>query len=145
MADGPLAGLRVLDVSTVLAGPLSCQILGDYGADVIKVEHPGRGDSFRTHGRQKDGQGLWWKSVSRNKRHIGLYLGDPDGAEVFLRLADTADVVVENFRPGTLEKWGVGGTRCTPATPGWCWPGSPGSARRAPTGTGPASAPWPRP
>ncbi len=108
MADGPLAGLRVLDVSTVLAGPLSCQILGDYGADVIKVEHPGRGDSFRTHGRQKDGQGLWWKSVSRNKRHIGLYLGDPDGAEVFLRLADTADVVVENFRPGTLEKWGVG-------------------------------------
>ena len=108
MADGPLAGLRVLDVSTVLAGPLSCQILGDYGADVIKVEHPTKGDSFRTHGRQKDGQGLWWKSVSRNKRHIGLYLGDPDGAEVFLRLADTADVVVENFRPGTLEKWGVG-------------------------------------
>jgi crotonobetainyl-CoA:carnitine CoA-transferase CaiB-like acyl-CoA transferase len=107
-AGGPLAGLRVLDVSTVLAGPLSCQILGDFGADVIKVEHPTRGDSFRTHGRQKDGQGLWWKSVSRNKRHIGLYLGDPDGAEVFLRLADEADVVVENFRPGTLEKWGVG-------------------------------------
>ena len=107
-STGPLRGLRVLDVSTVLAGPLSCQILGDYGAEVIKVEHPERGDSFRTHGRQKDGHGLWWKSVSRNKRHIGLYLGDPDGADIFLRLAEHADVVVENFRPGTLEKWGVG-------------------------------------
>jgi crotonobetainyl-CoA:carnitine CoA-transferase CaiB-like acyl-CoA transferase len=105
---GPLQGLRVLDVSTVLAGPLGCQILGDYGAEVIKIEHPARGDSFRTHGRMKDGQGLWWKSVSRNKRHIGLYLGDPDGAELFLQLARDADVVVENFRPGTLEKWGVG-------------------------------------
>ena len=107
-SPGPLSGLRVLDVSTVLAGPLSCQILGDYGAEVIKIEHPQRGDSFRTHGRQKDGQGLWWKSVSRNKRHIGLYLGDPDGAALFLDLAERADVVVENFRPGTLEKWGVG-------------------------------------
>ncbi len=103
-----LSGLRVIDLSTVLAGPLACQVLGDYGAEVVKVEHPQRGDSFRTHGRAKDGHGLWWKQVSRNKRHVGLYLGDPDGAELFLRLAATADVVVENFRPGTLEKWGVG-------------------------------------
>lgn len=106
--SGPLRGLRVVDLSTVLAGPLACQVLGDYGAEVVKVEHPQRGDSFRTHGRAKDGHGLWWKQVSRNKRHVGLYLGDPDGAELFLRLAATADVVVENFRPGTLEKWGVG-------------------------------------
>ncbi|MCP4436982.1 MAG: CoA transferase [Actinomycetia bacterium] len=105
---GPLAGLKVIDLSTVLAGPLTAQILGDYGADVIKVEHPERGDSFRTHGPSRDGHGLWWKSVSRNKRCIGLYLGDPDGAEVFRNLAAEADVVIENFRPGTLERWGVG-------------------------------------
>jgi len=104
---GPLTGLRVLDVSTVLAGPLTCQILGDYGADVIKVEHP-RGDSMRGHGRTKDGIPLWWKMIARNKRCIGLYLGDPDGAEVFRRLVATADVVVESFRPGTLERWGLG-------------------------------------
>jgi len=105
---GPLAGLRVIDLSTVLAGPLAAQVLGDYGADVIKVEHPSSGDSFRSHGRTKDGVGLWWKSVSRNKRCIGLYLGDPECAAIFLRLAADADVVIENFRPGTLERWGIG-------------------------------------
>jgi crotonobetainyl-CoA:carnitine CoA-transferase CaiB-like acyl-CoA transferase len=104
---GPLSGLRVLDVSTVLAGPLACQILGDYGAEVIKIEHP-RGDSMRGHGRSKDGVPLWWKMVARNKRCVGLYLGDPDGAEVFRRLVATADVVVESFRPGTFERWGLG-------------------------------------
>jgi crotonobetainyl-CoA:carnitine CoA-transferase CaiB-like acyl-CoA transferase len=104
---GPLAGLRVLDVSTVLAGPLTCQILGDYGADVIKVEHP-RGDSMRGHGRSKDGIPLWWKMISRNKRCVALYLGDPEGAEIFRRLVATADVVVESFRPGTFERWGLG-------------------------------------
>lgn len=105
---GPLEGLRVLDVSTVLAGPLVCQILGDFGADVIKIEHPARGDSMRGHGHSKDGQGLWWKMIGRNKRTVGLYLGDPDGAKIFLDLVRTADVVVENFRTGTLEKWGLG-------------------------------------
>jgi crotonobetainyl-CoA:carnitine CoA-transferase CaiB-like acyl-CoA transferase len=106
-ASGPLSGVRVLDVSTVLAGPFACQILGDYGAEVIKIEHP-RGDSMRGHGRDKDGIPLWWKMVSRNKRCVGLYLGDPDGADVFRKLAATADVVVESFRPGTLERWGLG-------------------------------------
>jgi crotonobetainyl-CoA:carnitine CoA-transferase CaiB-like acyl-CoA transferase len=106
MSDGPLSGLRVLDLSTVLAGPLACQILGDFGAEVIKLEHP-RGDSMRGHGRVKDGIPLWWKMISRNKRTVGLYLGDPDGAEAFKALVKTADVVVESFRPGTLEKWGL--------------------------------------
>jgi crotonobetainyl-CoA:carnitine CoA-transferase CaiB-like acyl-CoA transferase len=105
---GPLAGLRVIDVSTILAGPLTCQVLGDFGADVIKVEHPRHGDGMRNHGHSKDGVPLWWKVLSRNKRTVGLYLGDPEGAELFLRLVETADVVVENFRPGTLERWGVG-------------------------------------
>jgi crotonobetainyl-CoA:carnitine CoA-transferase CaiB-like acyl-CoA transferase len=106
MADGPLSGLRILDLSTVLAGPLTCQILGDFGAEVIKIEHP-RGDSMRGHGRVKDGIPLWWKMISRNKRTVGLYLGDPEGAEAFKALVATADVVVESFRPGTLEKWGL--------------------------------------
>ncbi len=108
MEDGPLTGLRVLDVSTILAGPLCCQILGDQGAEVIKIEHPVAGDGMRGHGPSKEGVPLWWKEISRNKRTVGLSLSDPAGAEVFLRLAETADVLVENFRPGTLERWGVG-------------------------------------
>jgi len=107
MSGGPLTGLRVLDLSTVLAGPLACQILGDFGAEVIKIEHP-RGDSMRGHGPSKDGVPLWWKMLSRNKRTVGLYLGDPEGADIFRRLATTADVVIESFRPGTLERWGLG-------------------------------------
>jgi len=107
----PLDGLRVIDASTIIAGPLCCQILGDYGADVIKIEHPVAGDSMRGHGRQKDGLPLWWKEISRNKKTIGLDLSVADGQEVFRRLAATADVVVENFRPGTLERWGIGPDR----------------------------------
>ncbi|MGH2812797.1 MAG: CaiB/BaiF CoA transferase family protein [Actinomycetota bacterium] len=117
-AQGPLAGLRVIDASTVLAGPLCCQVLGDYGAEVIKLEHPERGDSMRGHGHSKNGQGLWWKILSRNKRCVGLYLGDPEGAEIFAALAAAADVVVENFRPGTLERWGVGYERLRQSNPG---------------------------
>jgi crotonobetainyl-CoA:carnitine CoA-transferase CaiB-like acyl-CoA transferase len=103
-----LEGLRVLDVSTILAGPLCCQILGDHGADVIKIEHPRAGDSMRGHGPSKDGVPLWWKEISRNKRTVALDLKSASGAEVMRRLAASADVLVENFRPGTLEKWGLG-------------------------------------
>jgi crotonobetainyl-CoA:carnitine CoA-transferase CaiB-like acyl-CoA transferase len=106
--DGPLTGLRVIDLATILAGPLTAQILGDYGADVIKIEHPTKGDGMRGHGLDKAGEPLWWKMISRNKRTLGLYLGDPEGAGVFRRLAKTADVIIENFRPGTLERWGLG-------------------------------------
>ena len=115
--QGPLAGLRVLDCSTILAGPLVCQILGDYGADVVKIEHPRRGDAMRGHGASVDGVGLWWKEIARNKRTVGLYLGDPEGAELLLRLVETADVLVENFRPGTLERWGLGWDRLREANP----------------------------
>lgn len=104
----PLDGLRVLDVSTILAGPLCCQLLGDYGAEVIKIEHPQHGDNMRGHGPSKDGVPLWWKEISRNKRTVAVDLKDPEGAAVFRKLAATADVVVENFRPGTLERWGIG-------------------------------------
>ncbi len=108
MQDGPLTGVRVLDVSTILAGPLCCRILGDHGAEVVKVEHPEAGDGMRGHGEAKDGTPLWWKEISRNKRTVGLKLSTPEGADLLLRLAATADVLVENFRPGTLERWGVG-------------------------------------
>ncbi|QGG40918.1 CoA transferase [Aeromicrobium yanjiei] len=104
----PLSGVRVLDVSTILAGPLCCQILGDFGADVVKIEHPVHGDNMRGHGASKDGVPLWWKEISRNKRAVALDLKAPGGAEVFRRLAAEVDIVVENFRPGTLERWGLG-------------------------------------
>lgn len=105
---GPLAGVRVLDISTVYAGPLAGQLLGDFGADVIKIEHPTMGDPLRTHGPSKDGVGLWWKMVSRNKRCAALNLSSADGADLFKQLVAEADVVIENFRPGTLERWGLG-------------------------------------
>lgn len=117
-ATGPLAGIRVLDCSTILAGPFVCQILGDFGADVIKIEHPDRPDGMRGHGRSVDGHGLWWKEISRNKRTIGLYLGDPQGAEVLLDLVRGSDVLVENFRPGTLERWGLSWEVLCEANPG---------------------------
>ncbi len=104
----PLDGVHVLDCATLFAGPLCATILADFGADVLKIEHPGRGDPARTHGPAKDGIGLWWKMLARNKRCITLYLGSPEGRDLFLRLVDNADVVIENFRPGTFEKWGLG-------------------------------------
>src|SRR4051795_5636524 len=104
---GPLAGIRVLDVSTVYAAPITAMLLGDYGADVIKVEHP-KGDPARTHGWNREGHGLWWKVISRNKRTVTLDLGQPEGADLLRRLAGQADVLVENFRPGVMEKWGLG-------------------------------------
>jgi crotonobetainyl-CoA:carnitine CoA-transferase CaiB-like acyl-CoA transferase len=115
--DGPLAGLRVLDLATIYAGPLAAQLLGDFGAEVIKVEHPSRPDGLRGHGRQQDGIGLWWKMVARNKRTLGLDLSDPDGAAILLRLAATADVIIESFRPGTLERWGLGYEQLSAANP----------------------------
>ena len=102
-----LAGIKVLDVATLFAGPFLATILGDFGAEVIKIEHP-NGDPSRGHGYQKNGIPLWWKMLSRNKQAVSLYLGDPKGQELFLKLARQADVVIENFRPGTLERWNVG-------------------------------------
>ena len=107
---GPLDGIRVLDVATLFAGPLVATFLGDFGADVIKIEHP-KGDPVRTHGHSKDGVPLWWKMLGRNKRTITLDLSLPEGQELFLELVRTADVLVENFRPGTLERWNIGPER----------------------------------
>ena len=102
--NGPLAGYRVIDAATVYAGPLAATMLGDFGAEVIKVEHP-MGDSARTHGWRKQGKGLWWKTLGRNKRTVTAKLSDPVGRDLFLDLVRTADVLIENFRPGVFEKW----------------------------------------
>ncbi|GLF94240.1 CaiB/BaiF CoA transferase family protein [Streptomyces yaizuensis] len=120
--DGPpattaLGGLRVLDLATLFAGPLAATLLGDFGADVIKVEHPNRPDPSRGHGPARDGVGLWWKLLGRNKRTITLDLSDPGGRDTLLRLAATADVVIENFRPGTLERWGLGWAELSAVNP----------------------------
>jgi crotonobetainyl-CoA:carnitine CoA-transferase CaiB-like acyl-CoA transferase len=104
---GPLHGIRVLDISTVYAAPITAMLLGDFGADVIKVEHP-RGDPARSHGASKEGHGLWWKVISRNKRCVTLNLGAPEGQQILRELVLDADVLVENFRPGVLEEWGLG-------------------------------------
>jgi len=106
----PLCDLRVIDLSTVIAGPNCARYLGDFGADVIKVEHPVTGDSLRNMAWRypRDGSGMWWKLVNRNKRTVALDLKAPTDLDVFLRLIDDADVLVENFRPGTLERLGIG-------------------------------------
>src|SRR5579862_2192295 len=106
-SHGPLEGLRVVDCATLFAGPLVATLMGDFGADVIKVEHP-TGDPLRNMGAKKDGHGLWWKTAARNKRCITLDLKSGEDAELFKSLVADADVLVENFRTGTLESWGLG-------------------------------------
>ncbi|MFK0021969.1 CaiB/BaiF CoA transferase family protein [Streptomyces sp. NPDC090798] len=114
---GPLTGLRVLDLATLFAGPLAATMLGDFGAEVVKVEHPAKPDPSRGHGPSKDGVGLWWKLLGRNKRTITLDLSRAGGRATLLRLAATADVIIENFRPGTLEKWDLGWAELSAANP----------------------------
>ncbi len=104
---GPLAGLKVIDAAVLFAGPVIGTLLADFGADVIKVEHP-KGDALRTLGWQKDGVSLWWAFVSRNKRLVSIDFGEPEGAELLKELVKDADVLIESFRPGTFEKWGLG-------------------------------------
>ena len=108
VSPGPLSDLRVIDLATVIAGPGCARYLGDFGADVIKVERPG-GDTARDLGWKdpRDQESLWWKIVGRNKRTITLDLKDSDDLAVMLQLCDSADVLVENFRPGTLERLGL--------------------------------------
>lgn len=106
---GPLQGLRVIELGTLLAGPFCGQLLGDFGAEVIKVEPPGQGDPMRVWGREKaNGKSLWWPVVARNKKAITLDLRQERGQELLKDLVRKADFLLENFRPGTLEKWGLG-------------------------------------
>jgi len=107
-ANKPLKGVRVIDAGNMVAAPFATVLLADFGADVIKIEHPKYGDGQRKLEPIKNGIPLWWKSVSRNKRCITLDLGKPEGAALFKQLAKGQDVIVENYRPGTFEKWGIG-------------------------------------
>src|SRR5262245_39597099 len=108
MSSLPLSGVRVIDISSFLAGPMVAMFLADYGADVIKIERSGSGDEVRLWGHNKDGVGLYYKVLNRNKRSVTADLRTPLGVEIVKRLVRTADVVIENFRPGTLERWGLG-------------------------------------
>ena len=104
----PLDDLRVIELGTLLAGPFCGQLLGDFGAEVIKVEDPGAGDPMRQWGREKShGQSLWWPVVARNKKSVTANLRDPAGQEIIRGLVAKSDVLLENFRPGTLERWGL--------------------------------------
>ena len=117
-APQPLAGMRVLDISNFLAAPMAAMFLADFGAEVIKVERPGGGDEMRLWGNNKNGVGLYYKVVNRNKKSITLDLRTPFGRDTVLRLARESDLVIENYRPGTLEKWGLGYAMLSAANPG---------------------------
>ncbi|HET6152796.1 MAG TPA: CoA transferase [Marmoricola sp.] len=106
-AAGPLAGIRVLELGSFIAGPFAGQLLGDYGAEVVKIESTTSGDPMRRWGINLDGESLWWPIIARNKRSVALDLRDEDARVLLRRLVGEVDVVVENFRPGTLEAWGL--------------------------------------
>jgi formyl-CoA transferase len=106
-SSGPLDGVRVLELGSFIAGPFAGQLLGDYGADVIKVEAPGDGDAMRRWGVTRDGDSLWWPTIGRNKRSIVLDLRQASARQVAGSLAAQCDVVLENFRPGQLARWGL--------------------------------------
>jgi len=106
VTETPLAGLRVLELGAFIAGPFAGQLLGDLGAEVIKIEPPDGGDIMRRYGVRVDGRSLWWPAIARNKRSVAVDLRDPRGREIVRRIAARCDIVLENFKPGTLTKWG---------------------------------------
>ncbi|MCL4763750.1 MAG: CoA transferase, partial [Burkholderiales bacterium] len=116
--SGPLSGLRVLEMGALIAGPFCAKILAEFGADVIKIEPPGQGDPLRKWRYLRDGTSVWWHVQSRNKRSIAVDLRKPGGQAIARDLAQRADIVVENFRPGTLESWGLGYERLAADNPG---------------------------
>jgi formyl-CoA transferase len=118
-AAGPLADVRVVEMGQLLAGPFCGQLLADFGAEVIKLEDPAAGDPMRQWGREKPhGLSLWWPVIARNKKSVTLDLRHPEGQSLARRLLGAADVLVENFRPGTLERWGLGYDALAERNPG---------------------------
>ena len=106
-AAGPLSGIKVLDLGTMIAGPVAATLLGDFGAEVVKVEQPQGGDPMRGIGPFADGESLWFNVEGRNKKSLALDLRLAEGQALLRRLVEHADVLVENFRPGTMKKWGL--------------------------------------
>jgi len=117
-AARPLAGLKVLELGALIAGPFCAKILAEFGAEVIKIEPPGQGDPLRKWRYVKDGTSVWWHVQSRGKRSVALDLRKPEGQAIARKLALAADIVVENFRPGTMEEWGMGYDALAAANPG---------------------------
>ncbi|MFC4544098.1 CaiB/BaiF CoA transferase family protein [Halosolutus amylolyticus] len=115
---GPLDGLTVVEAGSMISGPTVGRFLADFGADVIKIEHPEHGDHIRNFGTQKDGIGMWHKYLSRNKRSVTLDVSSERGGTVFRDLVSEADVLIENFRPGTLERWNLGWETLSEENPG---------------------------
>lgn len=116
-ATGPLAGLKVIEMGQLIAGPFAAKTLGDFGADVVKIEPPGSGDPLRNWRLLKNGTSVWWQVQSRNKRSVALDLRKPDAQEIVRKLAAEADVLIENFRPGALEGWGLDPQKLVEANP----------------------------
>jgi len=114
---GPLAGLKVLELGQLIAGPFAAKTLADFGAEVVKVEPPGAGDPLRKWRLLKDGTSVWWQVQSRNKRSLALDLRAPEGQDIVRQLAGEADVLIENFRPGALEGWGLAPEQLMQANP----------------------------
>src|SRR5688572_26378172 len=108
LTPGALDGLRVIEMGQLIAGPFAGKTLGDFGAEVIKIEPPGSGDPLRNWRLLQDGTSVWWQVQSRNKRSIALDLRQAEGQAIARKLIAEADVLIENFRPGTLEGWGMG-------------------------------------
>jgi formyl-CoA transferase len=118
-SGGPLNGIRAIELGQLLAGPFCGQLLADYGAEVIKVEQPGVGDPMRVWGREKGhGKSLWWPVVARGKKSVTLNLREPEGQQVIRELVAKSDIILENFRPGTMERWGLGYDELKKINPG---------------------------
>ncbi len=118
LTPGALKGLRVVEMGQLIAGPFAAKTLGDFGADVIKIEPPGAGDPLRNWRLIQDGTSVWWQVQSRNKRSIALDLRNPEGQDIARQLIAQADVLIENFRPGTLEGWGMDYETLSKSNPG---------------------------
>ena len=114
----PLSGLKVVEMGTLIAGPYCARLLAEFGAEVVKVETPGEGDPLRKWRKLHEGNSLWWYAQARNKKSVAINLKDPEGQAIVRRMIERADIVVENFRPGTLEKWNLGYDRLCAANPG---------------------------
>lgn len=115
---GPLAGLKVLELGQLIAGPFAAKTLADFGADVIKIEPPGTGDPLRQWRLLHQGTSVWWQVQSRNKKSVTLDLKQPEAREIVRRLAAEADVLIENFKPGVMEGWGLGYEDLSRSNPG---------------------------
>ena len=143
--DGPLVGVRILELGSLIAGPFAGRLLADLGAEVIKVEAPERHDPLREWGQEYlDGRSLWWPVMNRNKKLITLDLQQESDRASLLELAQDSDAMIENFRPGTLERWELGSTDSKGSTPRSCSCASRVTARPDRTRGGRASPPRPR-